>query len=154
MYEWCKTHWNSISSTQFIVWPPLWFPTTAHHMSQHLQQHRNRLTLEEHVHVVNVQWNASIFFLCSTWSHVVSNHSTRSTSERSRRQWISKSSTQVKSTMPKRKKGLRANTVVTKFFFHNILTSCLHCLISHVTVRTHPSTPLHFCRHTHTHKCK
>lgn len=54
-------------------------------MSQHLQNYRNRLTLEEHVHVVNIQWNASVVFLCSTWSHVVSNHSTGSTSGRSRR---------------------------------------------------------------------
>lgn len=100
-------HVEIVSWTQFIVWPPLWFPTTVHHMSQHLHKHRNRLTLEEHVHVVNVQWNASIVFLCSTWGHVVA---TRSISERSRRRRLVHRP-QVKSTMQRRKKFLFSQNI-------------------------------------------
>lgn len=37
---------------------------------QHLTQRWNRLTLEEHVNVVDVQWGASIVLLCSSRSHL------------------------------------------------------------------------------------
>lgn len=42
----------------------------ARHVPQHLTQRWNRLTLEEHVNVVDVQWGASIVLPWSSWSHL------------------------------------------------------------------------------------
>lgn len=73
--------WNSTPSTQNTVR----CVTLVHHVSQHLQQqHRNRLTLEEHVNVVDVQWGASIVFFCSSWGHLVSEHNKDSSWKRPR----------------------------------------------------------------------
>lgn len=72
--------WNSIPSTQNAVR----CVTLVHHVSHLQQQHWNRLTLEEHVNVVDVQWGASIVFLCSSWGHLVSKHNKESSWKRPR----------------------------------------------------------------------